>query len=570
MAQTSGFFNALQAGGVYDRLYNADDYSSNMGAIISSGVRRSGDNDLLVSASGLTITVGAGRAWIEGRWFYNDSALTLTTVTPPTGTLSRMDGVYLQLNSNVNGRTIQLVYKTGTQSATPTAPACTRTGGIYELMLATVQVTPGATSVTITDTRPNANVCGWVTSPVGYSDYWENLDAAFNEWFTQTKDTVASVTLFKQYFWNHTLTQAGTQVSFNIPQYDPTGTDILNVYTNGLLEIPGVDYTVNVQSDNVTSLVFTKQKQAGTEIVILCYKSIDGTGLGSVSDEITALQNQVAALGDINDYYYFCNGSTDNVQISTLVQTFLNGSTSDNAKMKIHVCGTFGATAAATGAGTPADPFRWFNFAPTAATNRRVTLDFYNCSPVNIQPPGGKFNNIFYGDGYTIEGLTLTAGSSSYATLHLAGAVGGNKIAFRDCNLTLTGAWAGGTIYWSDMGDYADCKIIVINYLSNAAVFNLTENADLVRLFGGWYYAYTGASGGYAAGIYTAPNLTGAAVVATGAAFPSTAKASLTQTNAARLNSGQISLFGTISPLSITTASGATAYIYGTITLDKD
>lgn len=570
MAQTSGFFNALQAGGVYDRLYNADDYSSNMGAIISSGVRRSGDNDLRVTASGLEITVAAGRAWIEGRWFYNDSALTLTTVNPPTGTLSRMDGVYLQLNTNVNGRTIALVYKTGQQSASPAAPACTRTGGIYEIQLASVLVAPGATVVTITDTRANTAVCGWVTSPVGYDDYWENLDAEFNEWFGDVKDTVASVTLFKQYLWSYTLPQAATQVSFNIPQYDPSGADILNVYTNGLLEIPTTDYRVQVQDNNVTSLIFTQQKQAGTEIVILCYKSIDGTGLGSVSGEITALQNQVAALEDIDEFYYFCNGSTDNVQISTLVQNFLNGSTSDNRKMKLHICGTFGATAAVTGAGSPADPFRWFNFTPTNATNRSVTLDFHNCSPISIQPPGGKFNNVFYGDGYTIEGLTLTAGSSSYSTLHLAGAVGGSKIAFRDCNLTLTGAWAGGTIYWSDMGDYTDCKIVVINYLSNAAVFNLTENADFVRIFGGYYYAYTGASGGYGAGIYIAPNLTSAAAFATGAAFPSTAKASLSQTNAGRINSGYFTAVGLITPLPITTTSNATASITGTIALDKD
>lgn len=570
MAQSSGFFNALQAGGVYDRLYNADDYSSNMGAIISTGVRRSGNNDLRVTANGLQITVAAGRAWIEGRWYYNDSALELTTVTPPTGTLSRADGVYLQLNSNVNGRTITLVYKTGQQSASPAAPACTRTGGIYEIMLASVAVAPGATAVTVTDTRPNASVCGWVTSPVGYDDYWQNLDAEFNEWFTATKDTVASVTLFKQYFWNYTMPQAATQVSFNIPQYDPSGTDILNVYTNGLLEIPGVDYRVNVQGDGVTSLIFTEQKQAGTEIVILCYKSIDGTGLGSVSGEITALQNQVAALGNMNEFYYFCNGSTDNVQISTLVQNFLNGSASDGRKIKIHICGTFGVTAAVTGAGSTADPFRWFNFAATATTNRRVALDFCNCSPVDIQPQSGTFNNIFYGDGFTIEGLTLTAGAASYSSLHIIGVVGGSKYAFRDCNISITGAWSGGTMYWADMGDYSDSKIVVINYLNSAAVFSLTESADFVRIVGGYYSAYTGSSSGYAAGIYTAPNLAGAAVVATGAAFPRAAKESLSQTNAARINSGYITAVGLVTPLPITTTSSATANIYGTITLDKD
>lgn len=568
MAQTSGFFNALQSGGVYDRLYNADDYSSNMGAIISTGVRRSGDNDLNVTANGLAVSVAAGRAWIEGRWYYNDTALALQTVTPPVGTLSRVDGVYLQANTNVNGRTIQLVYKTGTPSSTPTAPECTREGGVYEIMLATVTVAPEATSVTITDTRANTDVCGWITSPVGYDDYWANLDASFNEWFEDAKNTLASVTLFKQYMWSTTLTANASTVTFNIPQYDPTGADILNVYTNGLLEIPTTDYTISG-----STVTFTQTKQAGTEIVILCYKSLDGTGLGSVSDEITALQNQVAALGDIDEYYYFCNGATDNVQISAAVQTFLNGSTNDNRKMKLHVVGTFGATAATAGSGSAAVPFRWFNFEPTAATNRQVTLDFYNCSPVDIQPPSGKYNAIFYGGTFRIEGLTLTAGASTYESLHIRGVdsgATGSYCAFKDCNINLTGAWSGGTMHFADYGDFENNKIVVVNYLGNAAVFALNTNTDLVRIYGGYYYAYTGLSSGYGAGVYTAPSLTTAAAVVVGASFPQTAKPSLYQTNAGRINSGYFTAVGVITPLPITTTTSATASITGTIPIDKD
>ena len=181
MAQHSGFFNALESGGVYDRKYNADDYTSNMAAIISTGVRRSGDDDLKVTASGLTVTIAVGRAWIDGRWFYNDTALAITTVTPPVGTLTRVDGVYLQANSNVAVRNIQLVYKTGTPTASPTAPACTRQDGVYEIQLASITVAPNATSVTVTDTRGDTSVCGWITSPVGYSDYFTKLEPALQD-----------------------------------------------------------------------------------------------------------------------------------------------------------------------------------------------------------------------------------------------------------------------------------------------------------------------------------------------------------------------------------------------------
>jgi hypothetical protein len=568
MAQHSGFFNALESGGVYDRKYNADDYTSNMAAIISTGVRRSGDDDLKVTASGLTVTVAVGRAWIDGRWFYNDTALQLETVTPPVGSLTRVDGVYLQANSNVAVRNIQLVYKTGTPSGSPTAPACTRENGVYEIQLASIAVAPNATSVTVTDTRGNTSVCGWITSPVGYSDYFASLDNEFTDWFTETKDTLASVTLFKQYTWRTVTSSSTSTVTFNIPQYDPTGVDIINVYVNGLLETPADDYTLSG-----STITFTNAKTAGTEVVVICYKSIDGTGLGSVSDEITELQNEVAALGNINDFYYFCNGQNDNVQLSEIVQNFLSGDTTDNKTMKLHIVGTFGAATPAAGSGTEIVRFRWFNFEAAAPTNRRVTLDFHNSSPVNIQPQDGSYNCIFYGGNFNVEGLTLTAGGSSYATLHVVGVEGAainTPVSFTDCNITITAAWSSGTLYFTNFGTITNCKIVVINSLSNAAVFNLGMNTCLVQIFGGKYYAYTGMSSGFSAGIYSATGLTSAAVTAVGAAFPSTAKTSLYQTNAVLFNSGYITALGLITPLLIATTSNVTASITGTIPLDKD
>lgn len=568
MAQHSGFFNALQSGGVYDRKYNADDYTNNMAAIISTGVRRSGDDDLRVTASGLNINVAVGRAWIDGRWFYNDTPYQVATVTPPVGTLSRVDGVYLQANSNLAVRNIQLVYKAGTPSGSPTAPACTRDGGVYEIQLASITVAPNATNVTVTDTRGNTSVCGWITSPVGYTDYFTSLDNQFTDWFTDVRDNLASVTLFKQYLWRTVTSAAAATVTFNIPQYDPTGVDIINVYVNGLLETPTDDYTLSG-----STITFTKSKTAGTEIVVVCYKSIDGTGLGSVSDEITALQDQVAELGNINDFYYFCNGENDNVQISTLVQNFLGGSTSDNKKIKIHIVGTFGARAAASGSGSSMVHYRWFNFATAVNTNRQVTLDFYNCSPVDIQPNSGTYNALFYGGNFSVEGLTLTAGGSTYSNLHVVGVEGAalnTPVSFTDCNIMITAAWNGGTEYFSNFGTFTDCKIIIINSLNSAAVFNLENNTCLVQIFGGKYYAYTGLSDGFSAGIYSASSLTSAAATVVGAAFPSAAKTSLFQTHAVNFNSGYITAVGLITPLTIATTSSSTASITGTIPLDKD
>lgn len=183
MAIHSGFFNALESGGVYDRVYDASDYSDNMGAIISSGVRRSGDDDLKVTANGLTLKVGIGRAWVQGHWLNNDTVYTVATVTPPVST-SRIDGVFVRLDTNTSVRAVSIVYREGTYSA---APAPVRSGGIYELMLAKITVAEGATSVTVKDMRPNKTVCGWVTTPVGYNDYFTSLDNEFDVWFDAIK-----------------------------------------------------------------------------------------------------------------------------------------------------------------------------------------------------------------------------------------------------------------------------------------------------------------------------------------------------------------------------------------------
>lgn len=183
MAIHSGFFNALSTGGTYDRVYNADDYCDNMGAIISNGVRRSGDNDLKVSAAGMVLKVGIGRAWIQGHWLNNDTEYTVATVIAPTGT-NRKDGVFVRLDTNTSVRSMSIVYRTGTASA---YPACVRSGGIYELMLAKIDVAAGATNLTVTDTRSSKSLCGWVRSPVGYDDYFESLDAAFEDWFDAMK-----------------------------------------------------------------------------------------------------------------------------------------------------------------------------------------------------------------------------------------------------------------------------------------------------------------------------------------------------------------------------------------------
>ena len=304
MALKSGFYNAVEIeSGVYDRTYSADEYTNFYSAFLKDGVRRSGMNDFICTANGLIITIGAGFAICGSKWVHNDTAETLAAVTPPTGQYSRIDGVFLHVDTNEATRAASFIYRTGTAAATPVPPEKDSTSGVYELCLCYVAVAPNATTVQITDKRADSTVCGWITTPVGYDDFFERFEtefdsliaretADFETWFSNLRETVATTTMYKQYTqYIKTTADSTSTATIEIVQYDPTGVDILQVFVNGMLLISGVDYTASG-----TTITFTTPKIAGTEILIVVYKSIDGAGLGSVSDEITQLQNDVAAL----------------------------------------------------------------------------------------------------------------------------------------------------------------------------------------------------------------------------------------------------------------------------------
>ena len=79
MAEKSGFFNARLVSGNYDRKYSADDYCDNLAVVIGNGVLRSENDDLKVTASNMILTVAAGRAWINGHYYYNTAPMTPRT-----------------------------------------------------------------------------------------------------------------------------------------------------------------------------------------------------------------------------------------------------------------------------------------------------------------------------------------------------------------------------------------------------------------------------------------------------------------------------------------------------------
>lgn len=193
MSLTSAFFDAELVGGEYDRVYSAEHFAEYFAAFIANGVFPDPATNLQVVAnipSDMTVLVKPGLGWINGYYCNNDGNYSLT-ISPASGTLPRVDAVVLRWSRS--NRSISLGVKTGTANSNPVAPSLERSSDTYELMLASIIVAAGATSIaqaSITDKRPDSTVCGWVQGTVDQidtTDLFAQYDNAFQTWFDSIK-----------------------------------------------------------------------------------------------------------------------------------------------------------------------------------------------------------------------------------------------------------------------------------------------------------------------------------------------------------------------------------------------
>lgn len=261
MAIKSMFFNAVKEGDVYDRTYNADDFSKYLENIVGNGVFPNPSTSLQVaSSSGMDIVVRNGSAWIAGHKLINTAALPLT-VDPAETLQNRIDRVVCYIDY-VN-RVMDIEIVKGTPATNPTAPALVRTDSRYELSLATIYVAKQVTSISnanITDTRADSTVCGWATGVLqqvdtstlfqqwqtAYGDYYADIKQQLDD-FMETLTQELGVNTYLQSFEKHRKVEAGvTSITdvFNVQGYSYEETDVINVYINGVLasEAAG-DYT---------------------------------------------------------------------------------------------------------------------------------------------------------------------------------------------------------------------------------------------------------------------------------------------------------------------------------------
>lgn len=181
--EKSSFFNSVSN----DRVYRAEEWAEYFASFIGNGVFPVPSNNLqVVAGSGMVVTVKAGKAWINGYFYYNTGDLSLT-LPVADGVLNRIDRIVVRWD--LTERLISVVVKSSTPSASPTPPALQRDADAYELCLADITTGAGVTAISqavITDRRLDPSLCGIVAGVVDQID-----TAAFNAqlqaWFTDYK-----------------------------------------------------------------------------------------------------------------------------------------------------------------------------------------------------------------------------------------------------------------------------------------------------------------------------------------------------------------------------------------------
>lgn len=414
-----GFFNSV--GG--DRTYDADDISNYFLKLISNGVFATPSNAMQVTANGgMTVKVSAGWGFINCKWIENNAPYILTLDAADV-VLNRIDRIVLRLD--YTNRQMGIYVSKGTPASSPMPPFLQRTEGeIWELSLARISVSAGATSIAqadITDERADTSVCGYVTGLIDQIDttnLFAQFTDSFDTWFAQIKETLSTTTLVRQYNSLYTTTtNSETIIPINIPVYNET-LDVLNVYINGLRLVEGTDYT-----GGATSITLAKALDVvGTEVSFEVLKSVDGSEAESVVDMVYQLQTEVGKL-DANNYY--CNGVNDN---TTLMEWIANWELGQNTKGVINIIGAFGTDNNTV----QASDGNYYSFVYECTRPHGVTLNFSQCDAIPA-----KYTNFAYFSGCKVEGLTL-----SYTTVTNTAA----RAAITAVNCTLENCDIWGTV----------------------------------------------------------------------------------------------------------------------------
>lgn len=207
MALSCGFFNHVNG----DRAYNTEQISQVFDGIINDGIFQSIGTAMMVeAASGMTITIGIGRAWFNSTWTLVDAPYPIDVPVSEV-ILDRIDAVVLKVDHTeaVRNNTIEVI--SGTPSSEPSRPVLVDEDEIHYHVLAYIYVAAGVNEITQSNITNNVGtddvpfVTGilqtisasqlitqwaaewveWLSSIQNEGAYFmQQQEAAFQDWFS--------------------------------------------------------------------------------------------------------------------------------------------------------------------------------------------------------------------------------------------------------------------------------------------------------------------------------------------------------------------------------------------------
>ncbi|EPS56717.1 TPA: hypothetical protein ACXDAY_004160 [Clostridium botulinum] len=309
--EKSFVFNSVNG----DRRYKAEDFREYFASFISNGVFPNPSNNLQVIANNdMTITIKAGKGWINGAIYINTDDYILN-IDVADGVLNRIDKVVLRMDTAE--RKIYSYVKKGQFASSPTAPTLQRDADAYEIALADVAVNKGAISITqanITDLRLDKNLCGIVHGTVDQID----VTTLFNQYSTRFK--IKSEEFEKEFEdWLKTLKDVlGEDTAGNLLNLITKNTESINNIKSDLADITKDSYPI-VEATGTNAYVGSIDKitslKKGTRFTLFignnatgnCTININNYGAKNVKDPFGKIVNNLKS----NIPYNLCYNGVD-------------------------------------------------------------------------------------------------------------------------------------------------------------------------------------------------------------------------------------------------------------------
>lgn len=304
-----GFFDSVNK----DRLYSADQMNKPYNRVITEGVfatpkgTPSTDFQVLSANNAMNIVVKKGDGLLGNKWIENpsDQAITIST---NTSIVPRRDSVIIQVDKTQGGRICNIVYREGTPNSNPMPPDLSTNSNVVELRVANIYVAPSANYIgqdAITDLRGSTE-CPWITSLIkqvdtstlfaqwqaAFQNYYNTETEAFNAFMESLTQQLTVNTNVVTYESHYTSVGEVSEIPINITTFDQNR-DVLMVFVNRLRATPETDYTIATDNSKIT---LTTSITAGQSVNFLVLKSIVGADSQTIEQELTAINNAIAAL----------------------------------------------------------------------------------------------------------------------------------------------------------------------------------------------------------------------------------------------------------------------------------